>query len=121
MNSDNTCCGEEAMIPGLNVRLIGTTLYITYNGKTQQVPLNTLGGGGGTGEPPKTTEIEITSDNQTYFSNIIPIDDQLLYIYINGDVYFENKAYTVTDRNVTWTGEFNLEMTDTLILATWPL
>ena len=124
------CCNDEeiGVIPNLRFKLVGKTLFVTYNDITQPVDLSTLGGGGsggGSGQPPKNINVPITVEGQTYFSNVIPFNEILLEITVNGQTYYEQTdvneegSYIIIDQNLTWTGAFDLGTTDTLILKTW--
>lgn len=121
MPLQENCCEETQIAPNLSVKLVGINLYVTYNGKTQIVPLVGLGSGSGSVVEPKPREVVITTDGQTYFSEIIDETETLLLIYVNGQPIFENKGYEIVNRNLTWTGTYPLETTDTLMIQTWQL
>ncbi len=120
----STCCNEngiEVKPPTLVTKLIGETLYITYNGKTTPIDLSDLSGGGGSDII--KIPVDIISDGQTYFDTIIPEDSIVLEILIEGLVYEEEDEngdgdYIIVGRNITWSGDFALETTDKMILKT---
>lgn len=122
MSAIKNCCEDSVVVtPNLSVRLLNGVLYITYDGKVQTVPLTGLGSGSGDVLPPLISEVEITTDGQTYFSGVIPSDRQVIKIYVNGKPHFEGQSYVVTSNNITWTGSYPLQTTNTLMIETWPL
>lgn len=119
-------CGCErpsAMAHVRSVELImdNTTseMHVSVNGmKSNKIPYNP-------GEIIESNEltfdIPITVNNQTSFIQVIPVDAELKYLFINGIKYDEGIDFQITgggNRDILWISEqFPLEITDTLTIV----
>lgn len=117
MNESN-CCQENDKIafPEFNVKYINNILYITYGDKTIQIPI-VSGGGGNSGTDVDVIIVPIGTDLQVYFSNVIPVDREVLWVTVNGHPHYA-EDYEINVGSFTWKGEYSLETTDTLAIIT---
>lgn len=116
------CCDENVSvkIPALNIKLIGTNLYVMFDGITQIIPMASLGGGGGIGNLTFTEHtLTVSEDGQSYFPDVIPNGETLISLSVNGKPYTMNLSYTIIDDNITWSGPHILEVSDTVTFLTW--
>lgn len=115
-------CNDPISAPVLDIRRVGDVLYIMYNGDyLPSIDLSDLDNGGGGGENNSIVKIAVSTNGQVLFTNAIPVDATLNSVLVNGIEYFTDAdvneaSYVVVNRNITWTGGFDLKTTDKIVL-----
>lgn len=111
------CCDTNVTQKSINENISlsvdnNNVLLLTIGNKISKVELPSRAGGW---IESNKIIIPITSNGQVLFTNIIPTDQQLASVYLNG-ILQDESYYTVTNNiNLTWiTQLYNLEISDTL-------
>lgn len=106
-------CQDIQPITSFKLYIIQGYLYLKIGTHVEKVSLESITTGG---ENVSSTSITIDSVGQTLLVGVIPDQTSVVALSIEGVLYWEGKSFEIVENNIVWTGSFNLDPTDEVIL-----